>query len=146
MACGWNKTAYVASAQAVATRASASRGPKFKQLREEDNSSVTEKKRRTRRRRRSRRKQKDVASMACTHEGGAKLLQLLPAAASSLQIWGAQMAGGLPPNHAGVKALQLSPKIDTACSVPQSHKQQSHPPPPNPSNKSSTPTQLVLNR
>lgn len=68
--------------------------------------------------------------MGCTHEGGAKLLQLLPAAARSLQIWGAQMAGGLPPNHAGVKALQLSPKIDTAFSVPQSHKQQSQPPPP----------------
>lgn len=41
-------------------------------------------------------KQKDVASMGCTHEGGAKLLQLLPAAARSLQIWGAQMAGGSP--------------------------------------------------
>lgn len=50
MARGWNKTASVASAQAVATAASASRGPKFMRLREEDNSSVTEKKRRTRRR------------------------------------------------------------------------------------------------
>lgn len=78
--------------------------------------------------------------MGCTHEGGAKLLQLLPAAARSLQIWGAQMAGGLPPNHAGVKALQLSPKIDTAFSVPQSHKQQSQPTP-NPTSKSSTPSQ-----
>lgn len=39
-------------------------------------------------------KRKEVASLACTHEGGAKLLQLLPAAASSLQIWGAQLASG----------------------------------------------------
>lgn len=66
-------------------------------------------------------KRKEVASLACTHEGGAKLLQLLPAAASSLQIWGAQLAGGLPPNHAEVRALEQSPKIDTAFSVPQSH-------------------------
>lgn len=50
MARGRNKTAYVASAQAVATTAAASRGPKFMRLREEGNSSVTEKKRRTRRR------------------------------------------------------------------------------------------------
>lgn len=83
--------------------------------------------------------------MACTHKGGAKLLQLLPAAASSLQIWGAQMAGGLPPNHAEVKALQLSPKIDTAFSVPQSHKQQSQPPPTPPTNDP-PPPKMALNR
>lgn len=48
--------------------------------------SVEEKKRENKKKRKKekRGKQKEVASMACTHEGGAKLLQLLPAAASSL--------------------------------------------------------------
>lgn len=103
---------------------------------EADTALTKDRKKERRRAEKKRGKRKEVASLACTHEGGAKLLQLLPAAASSLQIWGAQLAGGSPTqSRTQVRALEQSPKIDTACSVPQSHTSSSPVHPRNPPGK-----------